>query len=264
MKRHFAYTAGLIGSTLLALNLYGLTTSLRPAHYDELSTHLGGENPISLAEFQAILDTPQDSTEDYVRMVNAAVHDNTRHYWLDPWEEGNGVETRYNMHIPIYENYLLYVVGFFRDNYKRLELTNYKRAYERGFGFCGQRAMILANALQSKDIPVEIVALDGHVITTVEINPGEWWLVDPDYGVMIPHTVETIQPEDVRTYYADQSETVIDLLVEIYSRPIFAVKPLEAYSTSWIFEVISYWLIWLIPIPFVLFGVVGVLRPHWL
>ncbi|MBA1330248.1 hypothetical protein QQ73_03385, partial [Candidatus Endoriftia persephone str. Guaymas] len=41
-------------------------------------------------------------------------------------------------------------------------------------------------------------------MATAKTTNGDWWILDPDYGVVIPHDLRTLeqQPELVSEYYA--------------------------------------------------------------
>lgn len=97
--------------------------------------------------------------------------------------------------IKFYDNWILYVLGFFDPIFYKLKLTNtpeafsffestnYKRAFKRGFGICSQNAIGMADLLMKKyGIDIYILNLDGHTLTQADIN-GNNSIHDPSVGI---------------------------------------------------------------------------------
>jgi hypothetical protein len=125
-------------------------------------------------------------------------------------------------------------------------------------GLCSQHALIVLDALKRRGIVARLVLLDGHVVASAQVDDERWWVLDPDYGVVIPQSIEQIQeaPESVRPFYraAGHSEKVIDLLVQLYGPEGNMVldgvgdprRP--AYMLRAVFEKVAYFLKWAIPL----------------
>ncbi|MCP4404708.1 MAG: hypothetical protein GY801_46325 [bacterium] len=272
MKRAFF----LIGLGLLGLNFTGLFVSLRhPDIYKEKTLF---ENDITLSEEElfTIIKRKYPSREKYVIVLNAAVNKGIAHYW------GDDVD-KYNLRIPIHENYLLYLITHlyslltnvitpvqklfsdFREPtsiFEKYEFSDYRKAIERGVGLCSQQAIIVAELLRKREIPSKIVFLRGHVVVMAHVDDSasenKWWIVDADYGVIIKHDIETIEksPECIAPYYreAGYSEATIQKLLAVYSlednKVYGGVAEYHGKDRfyKYYFEYLLYFLKWLIPV----------------
>ena len=270
----------LIGLGLLGLNIASLFVSLRhPDIYEEQTFF---ENDITLSEEEVftILNQEYLSNEEYIIAVNRAINQGIAHYW------GDDVD-KYNLRIPIYENYLLYlatrlyslstsfitpvqkIFSNFREPVsvlKKYEFSDYRKAIERGIGLCSQQAIIVAELLKKKKIPAKILYLKGHVVVMAQTNIVEdvWWIVDADYGVIVKHDLDTIEkdPERIAQYYREKgySETVIKGLREVYApEGNTSYETVSAYhgKDRWYkyhIEYLLYVLKWLIPIGLIMPG----------
>lgn len=121
------------------------------------------------------------------------------------------------------QNWILWLLGTVAPSrFQHLEFRNARFALERGFGLCSQAALVLADLLGRAGIPAEIAVLEGHVVVTAETAPGRWIVLDPDYGVTIPKTLEEIQSQAdavvARSYGADYSPAVVARLVPAYAK----------------------------------------------
>ena len=129
------------------------------------------------------------------------------------------------------------------------------RAVERGVGLCSQQAIIVEELLRKNGIPAAIVGLSGHVVVRAQVDPDRrrWWVLDADYGVVIPEDLATLErnPATIRQSYsrAGYSEEKILALMKIYGAAGNTV-----HGTAWdysrrkyVIEEASYVLIWLIP-----------------
>lgn len=111
----------------------------------------------------------------------------------------------YHLTVPAWENYFLYLFRFLKpDTYKSYELSGYRRALERGIGQCGQQAMTVIGFLADRGFATGFIQLTGHVVATAEVAPGEWYVLDPDYGVSIPHSLAELERDRalVERYYS--------------------------------------------------------------
>jgi len=248
----------IIGVLLLGLNITGLFTSLRnPEIYHETSTPFRNDITLSEKQVYEILDSDCSNRADFIKKAVYAINQGIAHYW-----ENDGID-RYNLRIPIQENYILNLSSFILPSkFQKYEYLDYHRAIERGVGLCSEHAIILAGALYDRGIDTKIIGLDGHVVATAEVNEKSniWWVVDPDYGVIIPYDIKTIEenPTIVKKYYLDNGydEKTGDLMVRLYGKEGNRVSNgygVGDYSIlSHYFETASYIMIWVIPLLFLL------------
>jgi hypothetical protein len=260
------------------LNIASLLISLR--NPDIYSEQCYFENDITLTEqgLWEIINKPCQSNEECIVRLNDAINKGIAHYW------GDNVE-KYNLRIPFYENYLLflatstysfltkYIPPFqklfekFREPsnvLKKYEFSDYKKAIERGVGFCSQHAIIISQVLKKKGINSKIVYLKGHIVATAQVNTSEdtWWVLDSDYGVIVKHDIQTIeqQPDTIAQYYQEKgySDQVIKDLIRIYSKEgnkiyddVSEYHGRERFYKYYV-EYILYTLKWLIPLSLLL------------
>jgi hypothetical protein len=116
-----------------------------------------------------------------------------------PWHYG-----LYHYTVPIWENYILHALRFLKpDTYLAYEFCSWRKALHRGVGQCGQQSMAVIGFLQEHGYRTGFVYLAGHVVATAEVAPGQWYVLDPDYRVYMPHDLAALiaQPTLLRSYY---------------------------------------------------------------
>jgi hypothetical protein len=257
--------AAVLAAALLVVNVVGLFTSLRnPAIYHEQQV----AHPILLTEeeFWKRIASYDGNSQAYAVTVTNAVHQGIAHYW-----EENGID-KYNLRVPFHENYLLHMASYvFPSRYRLYEFTYFKRAIERGVGLCSQMAIVEARLLKNVGLQSRMVSLTRHVVTEGQVDGDRWWVLDPNYGAVIPHSIEEIQrnPELVREPYrkAGLDEPIVDMLVDIYATEKITVfegnGAKDYHRKKWYVERAAYVLIWAVPIGFLLlFAVMALRRPR--
>ncbi len=253
IRHKLALAAFFIGVMLLIVNIGGSFVNLRnPAIYNEDIPRLFD---IELSEqqlYEVIEDFDGDRTR-YFSKLTSSVNAGIAHYWED-----DGID-KYNLRVPFYENYLLYLASFIAPGlYLKYEFADYKKAIERGVGLCSQQSIITADILNEKGIKSNIIGLSGHVVLQAQVNEekDEWWVLDPHYGVVIPHDISYIEkyPGIIKEYYSDagyDNATIFGLLAVIYGKEGNVVYEGEGATPyqfkKMLVEKLSYVFIWLIP-----------------
>jgi hypothetical protein len=107
-----------------------------------------------------------------------------------------------------------------------------------------------------------MVMFDGHVVVIAQVDPQNnvWWLLDSDYGVVVPHDFDriTLNPHIAAPYYRakgyDDAKTAA--IVSIFSSvKTTAGSVAEAFGAKhYYFELLSYYLVWIIPIALLIFS----------
>lgn len=167
------------------------------------------------------------------------------------------VYAQYYMTVPAWENYFLHLFSFLKPStYVSYELSGYRHALERGIGQCGQQAMTVIGFLEEHGFNTGFVQLNGHVVATAEVAPGEWYVLDPDYGVSIPHSIDELATNRtlVETYY--------NRFIERGPWQLYGTQPNEVtyggagmrYPRGSMIEEIAYFAKWAFPIALLLFG----------
>lgn len=254
----------LTGVVLLGLDVAGLFTTLRnDAIYDERVVN--GERysrpratyrdvlTLSARELLAAAERRQGETDAaYAARVTLAVHQGIAHYW-----EPEGIE-RFHLRIPVYENYLLFAASyFFPKSFREYELYDYRKAIERGVGFCSQQAVILARLLAEGGIETRIVLAPTHTfaLALVDRSRGSWWILDSAYGVVIPHGLDDVRrdPASIEPFYTQagiDAAYVTRYLIPAYGATTFRIVEGAGgyHRLRRFYEPASYTLIWVIPL----------------
>lgn len=246
-----AFTFGLL---LLSINIYGLFADIRKPNLDQVNPEklrFINNDYLSYSDsIEKLKAIEHESQSEYAQKANRLVQQSLTHIkWnkVDPGE--------FRQLVPIWENYLLYIIGIFSDQpqIKRYHFINYKRSLERGIGICGDASMVLSQILDKKGIDNRIVSYRGHVITEITIADNKKILLDPDFGVEINMSVEDLSadPGSAYTYYlnAGYSEKEARSLVNIYGGNHILYEDVFAFMPKrYVFEYLSYVLKWLIPV----------------
>jgi len=253
-------TAFFIGAILICINIAGFFIPLKnPDIYQENKTGFRDDTTLSSKEAFALLESlDKADKKEYVTRVNDIFNRSIAHYWED-----EGIK-KYNISIPFHENWILASLQYVLPSiYKHYEFCNYKKALERGVGLCSQHAVALVDFLSQNNIEARTIGLDGHVVATAEVKNNEWWVLDADYGVVIPYNITRLQmsPDIIKQYYSGKgmqiNTTVIENIAEIYGSEGNIIYPkadighVGYIDCNWkkvIIEHVSYILKWLIPI----------------
>ena len=271
--------AFILGIALLLINVYGLFIPMgnNDIYSEPHVLHKDDIDKKAQTLLKEVLDEKNiTNKEEYFKKVVLSVNKNIAHYW---WNEGR---TKYNLTIPVYENYILWFKQFTDPrHHKFYEFANYKRALERRIGLCSQHAITTCGILEDKNISCKIVGLSGHVVAMAEVEPDKYWILDSDYNVIVPYSINEIEKDAsiVIPYYKNNMEysdyaiaqieknqgentdvnvISLDELVNIYGKKgNSVVDGVEGYcGDKYSSEKMSFYLIWIIPliliVPFLL------------
>lgn len=241
-----------LGLLLLIINIYGLFKTMRnPAIYTEEITLRNRINDVTLKypEIKELLKRNDNETNiDFATRINKVVNDGFAHYW-----KAKGIE-KYHLRVPVWENYMLFAASYiYPTRYKLYEFSNYKKNLERGAGLCSTHSTIVKGILLDNGIKAELLDVGGHhVVVRAELNDTATYILDPDFGVVVPFDTAAISanPELVRApysslaalYYPDAKDPyTTEILVDIFGKRKYT------YSIDNWFEYFSYWAIWILP-----------------
>ncbi|HPE74895.1 MAG TPA: hypothetical protein PLC80_02330 [Draconibacterium sp.] len=250
-----------VGILLLCINIFGLFKTMRnPEVYSEEKNIRNRINDISI-KYPEILEMlkrkPNENNVDFGVRINKVVNDGFIHYWKTA-----GID-KYHERVPVWENYLLYAASYINpEKYRMYEFSNYRKNLERGVGLCSTHSTIVKGVLLENGIKAELLDVGGHhVVVRAELNDTATYMLDPDYGIFVPHDTAAItaNPELVREPYKNMAELYYPDAVDPYTTDIL-VKIFgdrkHVYSVENWFETFSYWAIWIIPfllmLPFVI------------
>ena len=251
MKRiiQFGFFAGLL---LLGINIFGLFKTMRnPEIYSEEKNIRNRLNDITI-KYPEILELLKrknnESNLDFAVRINKVVNDGFIHYW-----KAEGTE-KYHLRVPVWENWILYAASYIKpEKYGRYEFSNYRKNLERGAGLCSTHSTIVKGVLLDNGIKAELLDVGGHhVVVRAELNDTAAYILDPDFGVVVPCDTAAISadPELVREPYNDLASLYYpdakDPYTTDYLVKIFGDKKYVYYLDSG-FEDFSYLAIWIIP-----------------
>lgn len=242
-----------IGVLLIGVNIYGLFKTMRnPAVYSEEKIIRNRLNDITI-EYPEILELlkrkPNENNVDFGVRINKVVNDGFIHYWKEA-----GID-KYYLRVPIWENYLLFAASYINpDRYRMYEFSNYKKNLERGVGLCSTHSTVVKGVLLDNGIKAELLDVGGrHVVVRAELNDTATYILDPDYGIVVPHDTAAItaNPGLAREAYKNMADLYYPDAVDPYTtdllEKIFGDKK-HTYSVENWFEHFSYWAIWILPI----------------
>lgn len=243
----------LLGILLLGTNIFGLFKTMRnPAIYTEevnIRNRIG-DVTIEYPEIKELLiQKDQESNIDFAVRINKVVNDGFAHYW-----RREGIK-KYHMRVPFWENYLLNIASYINPKrYERYEFSNYKKNLERGVGLCSTHSIVVKGVLLENGIKAELLDVGGHhVVVRAELDDTATYMLDPDFGIVVPHDTAAItaNPELVRTPYQDLAASYYPDAVDPYTTQIlvdiFGDKKYVYTVENW-FESFSYWAIWIFPL----------------
>ena len=84
----------------------------------------------------------------------------------------------------------------------------------------------MVSFLSSRDIPTGFIALGGHAIATAKVSENDWYMLDPDYGGVIPYDIKQAEALLFKSYEILGK----DLLAVVNSKWSHTIKELPAYG----------------------------------
>lgn len=248
----------IVGSlVLLSINSYGLLFPNKLYHQFKIEKRGSRFHrylpPMSVASLRRRAHEPYGS---YVQRLTDSVNGRIYHVWKPD------VSTR----VSIFDNYVLYFLGYLKSDYSSYEFRDAGHALRRGYGVCSQAAFIVQDILGDQGDKVGIWDLKEHVV--VQTTAGsKSWILDADYGVVVPYGMKAIKkdPDIIRPYYAKYYPgKTLDRLIHIYGRRDSEYYPEHTFDSGSFKTIdkerLAYALKWLIPIFGLAIGVFGLWR----
>jgi hypothetical protein len=263
-----AAAAASAAAALLAINAIGLLVPLRSSEVDQPSRativrSLGPGDATMTWEAARTQLAPggRESRAAYAHRLTNVVATSVMHYWYERDRRA------FRLQVPVWENYVLWLAGELRPEYRLYAFADPYKAIERGVGMCDQVSSALVTLLRREGLDARIVQLNGHTVVTAEVDAGVWHVLDADYNVAIPKSMAQIQaePNMVRPYYQAAfnrldpvfSRTPLDLIATFYAPPTYIGEPgaNSALGEQRIqFEALAYWLKWRLPLTLLAFA----------
>lgn len=250
--------AVVLGVVLFLVNLAGF---VRPLRAPEVTGYIdfAGAATRSAEDTLARLSAIPISASPFetASLATRIVHDGIAH--ISPADVASNGHEHYRMRIPATENWVLFLLSIVKpDTYGDYEFCSYRKAIERGTGRCGQQALTLVSFLEERGLETGFVALGGHAIATARTEEAGWVLLDPDYGGVIPFSLQQAEddPVSVLPHYwsAAARENRVDTL---YAPEANELKPggvAARYPRACPIEKAAYLLKWWAPALLLAFG----------
>lgn len=270
LLRGTAAAAAFAATVLLAINTLGLVIPLRSSEIDRPSPttviRSNGPGDATMTWETArtqLAPAARESRLAYAHRLTRVIAESVMHYWYERDRRA------FRLQIPVWENYVLWLAGELRPEYRLYAFADPEKAIERGVGMCDQVSSALVMLLRRAGLDARVVQLNGHTVVTAEVDPGVWHVLDADYNVVIPQSMAQIhaEPNMIRPYYQAafkrldpvSNRTSLDLIASFYAPPTYIG---EAGDNSALgerriaFEAQAYWLKWRLPMMLLAFAAV--------
>jgi hypothetical protein len=250
-----ATAAALAGLALVGLNVAGLLMPVDPVFPEPGRSFVGSAHEVREAVEAEIRARPGETTTDYAVRMHVLVSDNVLHIW------NYGSARDLGIHVPLRANYVLSLLGELSPGLYRYTYADWRRGLERGAGMCSQQTLILVGLLRDQGYDARFVQLDGHTVVTAEVSPGTWYVMDPDYGVLLERDLPSLEkdPEWVRERYRarlahvghPEPAAAAAVMAGFYGPEGNVIEPKGAnlmMGEAWVVrEKVAGWIKWLLP-----------------
>lgn len=252
----FKWILFVLAILLLGINLIGEFKTLRnPDIYTEDSRFFITDVDIEYDDLmEEIVRKENESDKEFALRVNDLIFRGMLYYWH---REGMN---KYHLAVPVWENYILYLRNKFKS-IDRYEFRNWGKNLERGVGLCSAYSIVLQGILKENGIESRIWGLTRHVVVEAKLSEDEWYVLDPTYGLYVPHSMEEIQqdPELVRPTFGNVAdlhpeETYKDIYTTDFMVEIFGYEDHRIWTPDASFENFSYTAKWILPLLLLLGG----------
>jgi hypothetical protein len=160
--------------------------------------------------------------------------------------------------ISVFDNWLLKIAGV--PYPQLLNTQNARLLWKRGAGKCDQASLLLVAKAKELGISAKILGLDGHVLAETECENGKQ-VVDADMGLLWDCGIDMLtartEPEIAgaykkRGFSEDQASHNAGIIANSSQWTCYGFPPAKRRYQA---EQFSNWLIWLLPVLLVLYGV---------
>ena len=261
MSKAFKIIGGsffLLGVILLSVNIYGLFQNIRPETFPNQDLRFSNDTPIPYkTALEEIQKKESESENEYLDRLSRVIAKSIAHIDWNQLES-----SAYNMHVPVWENYILFGMGLFSGipEFEKYHFASHLRSLKRGVGVCGDASMVMSQILDIHGIPNQMLTFPGHVVVAVQ-NEQDEKVFDPDFGVALPFAPEDLKyhPQAVGNIYMNAGYTENDarIINSIYEENFTRWNGVKHFITKrYYFEKIAYALKWLIPFLSIGFGII--------
>jgi len=247
MKRAIGNLLIAVGASLLLTSTIGL---FNYTSINEHTNHILDDKKSSISEevfWGNAYIRHQELQGDYLKRLTKLIND--RIIYID----------YSNTKPTFYENYILWIYATYKNGY---EWKDTRKAIRLGGGLCSQHAIIFNNILSDQKIAARILHLNGHVVNEA-LTEGKWRVYDASYNVTFDSSINHLEknPLDVYKKYRTAGRPELESIhwSSIYSSATdnWHYKTSLRYSPlGYILELVSFYLIWVLPLIFISFGLI--------
>jgi hypothetical protein len=188
----------------------------------------------------------------YFERLAASVSTSIMHWW----PEDDPAASRYTR-VTFLSDYALWTMSKFArwGNLQNYEFMSPGPALKRGFGFCSQKSMIVFSVLLDNGFRPVLMNNKDH--TLIEVNET---VIDPDYGVFIPYSLDDIQERVYLVpFYYQNFPSEQQLLNKVFAEGFVPHSETEYLEDVLKFERSVQYLKWQIPIGLIILSALLVL-----
>ena len=241
-----------LGALLLFSNVLGLYL-FRTVEADDSFAVNPATRKLSAGEFWEEIETNQPvDAQQYAERLTKAISERILFVASDQ---------AHLLHPTFFENWIIWLYSLNAGYYQWI---NPEKAIRLGGGMCSQCAIIFNKIMNSKGYTSVILRLNGHVLNEVVIA-GKLFVYDPDFNINFNKQLHELEgdPEFIYTTYLQHGATdeqaaafvqAFTTGTEDNTRIRFADTYAAAGTMQDLIEPASFYLIWFIPVLFILLG----------
>lgn len=249
--RYLSWISFSIALTILGINVSGFFIPLRASEIDGYVDFTGvATKPAdeTLARLDAL---PRDLPSDHlVAETTLIFYEGIAH--VDKQDIQQKGFDHFGMTLPITENWVLFLLRYLKpDTYIDYEFCSYRRAVRRGTGRCGQQSLAVVSFLNERGLETGFVYLEGHTLAKAQISPDRWYMLDPDYGAVLPFGIEVAEKrvESLLEYYWSPAAAAQKLhLAFLPDNRVKYGGPSVRYPRACLVEQLAYFAKWFLPL----------------
>jgi hypothetical protein len=182
-----ALTVGCAGGVLLMMAGVGALTPVRMVNIGDTSPFYGDQVRFDYETFREMAARrPGEDAGVYLIRLNEAINGAVMH----------SAPPSGRFEPSIFDNWIMRVLADIKPAFRDYIFWDPYRTVQRGFGLCGHVSSAFVGIARGQGVDARIVTLNGHVVATGEVAPGEWHIFDPDLGVHIAASLGELEQNE--------------------------------------------------------------------
>jgi hypothetical protein len=163
--------------------------------------------------------------------------------------------------VPADENWALWALGAVHPSFSNYDYADYRRGLDRGAGLCTQFAAVVFDILRRQGFRRQIIELRRHAFVQAWTASGRPYLLDADFGAVVPASYRAVQltpalavpayrsldPTTTPLPHDTRGQVVADV-ERAFASPVVFRSNFHATPQRAAFEPVAYAIKWLVPI----------------